>query len=82
MTIVTADERYIYQHKCEKCCSTINVFPNDVIDCPYDTIPSSLNRRLHTVCPVCGEPLIMYLDDTPCFFKQIMARKRGWKYND
>lgn len=82
MDIISSDERYAYYHMCDKCNSELRIYPNDVIESPYDTIHSTLNRRIHTRCPVCGEPLIMYLDDTPCFFKQIMARKRGWKTNE
>ena len=81
MEVIKADERIKYIHKCESCWSEIVIYPNDVKDCPFDLIPSTLNRRIHTACPVCGSHLVIYLDDTPCFFKQWMARHRGWKTN-
>ena len=82
MEIIKADERIKYMHTCERCHSQIAIYPKDVKDCPFDMIPSTLNRRIHTACPVCGSHLVIYLDDTPCFFKQWMARLRSWRYNN
>ena len=82
MEIIGVNEGYRYLHTCKECHSMVAIYPKDVLECPYDTISSTLNRRIYTTCPVCGEPIVMYLDDTPCFFKQTMARKKGWKTNN
>lgn len=79
MEVIKVDDRYKHIQRCERCGSVVAIYPYDVIDAPYDTIPNTLNRRMHIACPVCKEHMVIYLDDTPCFFKQTMARKRGWK---
>lgn len=81
MEIISVDERYRYLHTCESCHSMVAIYPNDVYECPCDIISGTLNRRMYVACPICGKPIVMYLDDTPCFFKQRMARTRGWKVN-
>ena len=82
MKIIKADNRIEYIHTCKRCNSQIAIYPNDVKDSHFDIIHDKLNRRIHTTCPVCGNEILFYLDDTPCFFKQWMARLRGWKHNN
>ena len=82
MEIINTDSRIRYLYTCERCNSTIAIYPNDVKHCDYEIVGNTLNRRMHLICPICGSDIIIYLDDTPCFFKQWMARLRGWKHND
>ena len=81
MEIIKVDDRYKHIQVCDNCKSIVAIYPNDVINCPYDVISHDLNRRIHTACPVCIAHMVIYLDDTPCFFKQTMARNKGWKTN-
>ena len=82
MDIRKTDSRYEYSYRCNHCGSHLAIYPSDCVNVDYETIPSTLNRRMHLKCPICCNDIEIYLDDTPCFFKSVMARKRGWKVND
>ena len=79
MEVIKVDDGYKHIQRCESCGSTVAIYPYDVIDAPWDIIPNTLNRRIHIACPVCRKHMVICLNDTPCFSKQIMARRKGWK---